>query len=498
MNRRSLELIAAMLITLMVIVATAGLDNLPRPLRESIAAAAPHLSADRAAFDQNRSFIEQAIRDNPALFQAKAALWRERLDQDRSRLDASVADLMALQELAKANRRTDAAKAEKKLNEFESTRKSAIADETGIRSEATRWLQYKQDLPKRLEAMRAIYESVKAFDADAALGQVDKAMIDWPGNRSDFESRIEALKKLQSDGLQVWESSATLRTAAGSNKLSGAEYATLFDSAERLDAVARQLKDSTATLNTLAGQLYTSWDKVLLDLEKISGYRERLRIVRTRYPDATLAAGQTTTEEKWEEIDAQKYRDATRSVGMAVEHKPAGKFDSESEHVVEPPAYAYVAPPGQSNAYGAWTAGVWHWLPEYLILSHLLHGSRGPIIAGDYGAYQSARRRGEIFYGRNNEYRPPIAQFGPRGGLSGSGSVYNRSVPRASTGSQSSTGWYKERPKPSWGDRGFNGSKYENRGAFSGSRYQSRGTFGARSYSRPSGGFRSFGRGGRR
>ena len=79
MNRRSLELTAAILITAMVIVATAGLDHLPRTLRESVAAATAQLAADRVAFNQNRIFIDRTMREEPALFQAKAALWRGRL-----------------------------------------------------------------------------------------------------------------------------------------------------------------------------------------------------------------------------------------------------------------------------------------------------------------------------------------------------------------------------------------------------------------------------------
>ena len=73
-------------------------------------------------------------------------------------------------------------------------------------------------------------------------------------------------------------------------------------------------------MNALAGQLYTSWDKVLVDLEDDHGYREKLRTVRTRFPDATLVGGQTTTEEKWEPVDSARYREASRSVGLAVEH----------------------------------------------------------------------------------------------------------------------------------------------------------------------------------
>ena len=165
----------------------------------------------------------------------------------------------------------------------------------------------------------------------------------------------------------------------------------------------------------------------------------------------------------------------------------AGKYDSEAERTAQPPAYAYVAPPGERNSYGYWGGGIWHWLPQYLILSQMLHMSRPMVItSGDFDAYQAARRHGDIFYGRNDEYRAYRGGSGWSWGRSGS-----NSAPSSSSG-----GWYKERPK-TWGSSGYGGSKYQSHGGYSGSKYQSRGG-GFKSFSRGGGGMRSFGRGGRR
>jgi hypothetical protein len=315
-------------------------------------------------------------------------------------------------------------------------------------------------------------------------------MTDWPQKRDDLNSRLEALRKTQSEGEGIWESTAAMRAAAESGNRANFDYPAFFSAADRLDATAQEMKNGVNSLNALAGQLYTSWDKILIDAGDDNGsYREKFRVVRTKYPDSTLSNGQVSTEERWEPVDRAQYRAAERQVGMTVEHKPAGKYDSEAERTVQPPVYAYVAPPGQSNAYGAWSGGVWHWLPQYLILSHLLNRSQPNITSGDFDAYRSARRRGEIFYGRNDEYRPPTWSSGSsrsRGWSWGSGSS-------PSSSSRSSSGWWKERPK-TWGSGGFSGSQYKSRGTFSGSRFQSRGSF-----SRGFGGAaRAFGRGGRR
>src|SRR5262249_3968080 len=157
---------------------------------------------------------------------------------------------------------------------------------------------------------------------------------------------------------------------------------------DALDQSARELKDGATTLNALAAQLYTNWDKLLLDLDEDNGGREKVRIVRTQFPDATLSKGQTSSEEKWENIDSARLRASERNVGMVIERNPAGKYDSEVERTAQAPAYAYVAPPGQANAYGSWQNGVWQWLPQYLVLSTLLNATRSPVTTGDFYAYE--------------------------------------------------------------------------------------------------------------
>ena len=475
MNRRTLSALAIIIIALMAIVATAGLDNLPRQLRNSVAAASTHLSTDRAMLAQNRDFIDRALRDEPVLFRSKADAWRDRLTKDQSQVDAAAAELSALQQLAKANRRTDTKKVTDDLARFDSARQSAARDSADMRAEAERWIQYKKDLPQRLEAMKASYETVRSFDLDAGAGTARKAMVDWPGKRDDLQSRLDALKKTQTDATAAWDSSAQLRAAAEGKHLDDFDYGAFFDKADQIDNAARALKDGAASLNTLAAQLYVSWDKLLEDVEKRDS-NEKVRIVRTQYKDATLTGGQTSSEEKWQSIDPGRVREAERNVGMVIERKPAGKYDSEAERVIQPPAYAYIAPPGQSNQYGSWAGGVWHWLPEYLILSHLLRSTQGPSM-GDYYGWDQARRRGETWYGNSGR---------------SSGWTWSRNS-GSSSSSGTGTGWYQERPK--FGDRSFGSSSYRSRGTFSGSRFQSRGTFGSRSFG---GGMRSFGRGGRR
>ena len=471
MERRALGVLAIILIALMAIVATAGLDTLPPALKKSVDAASGQLSADRTALDTKKTQLEHAISEEPLLLKNQADGWRTRLEQDRTRLDEAAQKLAALQQLAKANRRTDDYNVERGLRDFNSLREEALHDASGIQGEAEKRIAAKHALPSRLQSMLASHEALERIDSSDAAAPVRRAIADWPAKRDDLQARLTGLNDLKAQGQEIWDSSAALRASAEGNRLPDADIDKLLDQADKLDTLSQQATDNLKTTAALATQLYVGWDKLLLEVDAGREPRQKVRMVRTRFADATLAHGETTSEERWEPLDSTHEDHA----GMVIERKPAGKYDSEAERTAQPPAYAYVAPPGQSNAYGSWSGGVWHWLPEYLLLSQLLHSSRQTITLPDYDAYRDARSRGEIYYGRNREYYTP------------------RSAPPLSSGG----GWYTERP------RGFEGSQYQSHGSFSSSPYRSRGTFGSNGYR--SGGFGSSGarsyarsRGGRR
>jgi hypothetical protein len=483
MERRALGFLAIILIGLMAIVATAGLDDLPSSLRNASDSASALLTQDRSTFDENRSQVERAMSERPVLFQAEAAAWKSRLDEDRAKLDAAAQKLAAAQQLAKANRRVDGYYIESDLGESSQLRQNALRDSSEVRSEVDRWLAAERELPARIQAMRASNESLQAVNPDVLSGPVANAMVDWPAKREDLQARLDSIKQLKIHGQAIWESSAKLRSSAEAKSLADSDVSALLSQADELDTTARQASANLTATNALASQLYVAWDKLLLDIDHGRDPREKVRIVRTRFPDATLAHGETTSEDRWESLDSLNWRDAEDNTGMVIEQKPAGKYDSESERSVQPPAYAHIAPPGQANSYGSWSGGVWHWLPEYLILSQLLHASRLPITTSDYESYQNARRSGEIFTGRDRGVYVPRRPMG-----SGSGDRAS-SIPSNSP----SGGWSKERPQSS-SSQGYSGSRYRSQGTFSGSQYRSRGTFGssggARSYARSRGGRR--------
>ena len=107
MDRRALGATPANLVLQMGIVATAGLDNITKDLRTSVAAAATRVDTDRTLFQQHKTSVERALAAEPVLFRAREAAFRDRLTKDGVCIAHESDQLAPLQQLVKANRRTD-------------------------------------------------------------------------------------------------------------------------------------------------------------------------------------------------------------------------------------------------------------------------------------------------------------------------------------------------------------------------------------------------------
>ncbi|MFB3829216.1 MAG: hypothetical protein ACE15B_20785 [Bryobacteraceae bacterium] len=392
MHPRGLSFLAALLTTGIIAAPFMGLDDLPQGVRTAIDSERASLAAVHRQFDQTRQ-------------EGGAALPPERVRAVEEALKPADADMAALDALYKANRRSDRARAE-----------ALLAHERQARSEAARETE-------KLAALAAIdrdYRAAMSVDLAPVAAAVEKAGRDWPEKRADLESRLASLSETQS----------------------GAEAAKARGDADALHRAAL-LPAQAAELQALAGQLYESWDQVLVDRDA-RRRREKIRTVRTR-------DGQVSSGERWVEVSRAEFH-GSGDVGMAIAHKPAGRYDSEAERVSHPAWHAYVAPPAEgSNQYGRWERRgadtFWVWFGRYALLRELLSAASG----GGATARPLDRREWESFRERHGAAPKQTPSF--------------RSPTSSST---------------------FSGSKYARGGGFSGSKYARGGSFGGSKYKSPS------------
>jgi hypothetical protein len=416
MNRGFLKFAAAVLGTGLVVVPFLGLDGLPRDLRKQIA-------AERSAYTQTERRLKDAqdavahdLSAEPDLFKGIPASrqWQSDLATAAGALKASGIDELTV--LDKQNHRKDRDRAAALLARERSIRTLAQDKSVAIQKEADHWVELKKQLPETLARMDRDYQMIRSFDAGPLATEVQKAGTDWPDKRGDLQSRFDnEIRQRQTVDEALWIQTADARKEAAAGHLAGLDTATLITAAEKLHTDSALLPQKRTEIEGLIAQLNTSWDKVLVDMEK-SGrtHKEQVRTV------STPKDGQTTSKEQWVEVSEAQYDSVKNNLGMSIEHKALGKYDVEADRVAQPAGFAYMAPPGQRNQYGYWDQrgggqSFWVWYGQYALMRDLLFNNRYvPLPSYDYYQYRDYRSRGQTYYGRDE------SGSGTRYGTSGS------------------------------------------------------------------------------
>ncbi len=502
MSKRLSGSVAIAIILGMIAVIIAGSGGLPRDLKSHISEEQGQLASAQTRFHTERDRVMQALAAEPELFRAQSmnTLWPERIRKDEAALAEAARDNTQLQQLRQQNKSDSRPRAEALLTSAHRLQDSALSDADDLQASAEHWVSFKKNLPANVRLMQNDYDAVHAADLASTATLVHKAETDWPAKRDALESGLTGVQRLQTDADQSWSSTAAARQQVESGNISGVDVTALAAAAIALQAAKISLVPKAGELKDQASQLYVAKDKILVDQESKDGeYRQKLKTIQTKMVDPATKKNDVTSSETWVAVPKSTYLADERNLGMTVEHKAAGLFDSEADRTAQPPGFAYVAPPGQSNQYGYWDhrdgGSFWTFLPEYLILRSLLSGpSYHPIGIGEYQDYGYAHRYGRPYYGHD-------AGGQPRYGTAGTETQTRyRDSKYVSGGGYRNSGYASHAESGSGGFRGSaysspssrSGSSAQSSGGYRGSRYSSPSS---RSYSRPS---HSFSRGGRR
>lgn len=414
MSRSSLKFFAVLLSVLIVAVLFAGLDNLPREVRAQISGERSALAAAQSQLQSQQAEVSRDLGGDPALFAAvpESAQWPATLSKAQGTMGQASRDMDELNRLYKANRRQDRQRVESLLAEERSFRKSATDDASAIQKQAAHWVDWKQHLPQSVAQMQQDYQTVHSLDLAPALATVQKAEADWPQKKPDLDARLAAMRQMQQQSDAAWQSSADARKAALAGDYAHVNLQALAGSADTLHTDATDLPAKVTELNALSGQLYNSWDKLLVDMETHGhgsgeSYDQKIRTVTTHFADASEKNGTTSSDERWNEVSRATFEAQKSDLGMVLEHKPAGVYDFEAGRTPQPPGFAYMAPPAQgSNQYGYWDhrgdgTSFWVFYGQYALMRDLLfnHSYRPPQ-PYDWDGYQTARRSGQTYYGK--------------------------------------------------------------------------------------------------
>ncbi|MEO8595665.1 MAG: hypothetical protein ABI759_20265 [Candidatus Solibacter sp.] len=419
MSKSSLRVLAVLLAASMILVLFANLDGLPREVKAQIAAERKAYSSAQSQLQSVQSDISRTLVGESALFAVLPAAqeYPARLARATSSMQAAGQAIGELEKLEKQDSRGDGARIASILNSEKQQRTSALADAENVRKDAAHWVELKQNLPQEAKEMERDYQAIHAVDLATAAAAVDKASTDWPEKKNDLDARLASVRATVARSEEVWQSSTAARRAAAADDAERVDFAALFGAAGTLNAAATELPNQVVQLKDLTGQLYQSWDKVLVDMEmRGSGsareYNQKIKTVRTALSDATGKNGTTSSDEKWIDVSKAQYQAMEKNLGMAVEHKAAGKYDTESERAVQPAGFAYMAPQGQRNQYGYWEqrngTSFWVFYGQYALMRDLLFNRNyRPLDYREYQDYSTYRQRNQTYYGRDATTQAP-------------------------------------------------------------------------------------------
>lgn len=436
MSRSSLRLLAAVLTVLIIIVGVNAFDHLPGDVRARIDSERTALAASQKQVSAAQDQVTREMQSDAALFAAiqSSKAWPGRFSQATASLASAGRDVDELTRLEKSGHHRDRARAESLLADERTLRTNAVSQATATQQEAATWLDRSRHLPQQLQAMEADYKTIHGFDTAPVTAAVQKAETDFPEKKSDLDARLAGFAGVMTQSDKLWQSTAEARQDVTAGKATPQDTGAILSAEDWLHNSAMGLSAKSVELTALTGQLYNSWDKVLVDMQVRGGaYDQKIRTIATHLTDVAAKTGTTSSNEQWFEVPKSTYDAERNDLGMAIEHKPAGKYDSEADRVAQPAGFAYIAPLSQgSNQYGHWEhrdgRDFWVFYGQYALLRDLLfnHDYR-PIDHGEYQDYRSTWSRGQTYYGHDGNEGPKYGTAGTATHDRYSGSTFAKS-----------------------------------------------------------------------
>jgi len=444
MDRRTLTylaggIVALLLIVLIVALAGGGLDKALRARAE----------VEIESFDQEqkqvaavKKEVNKALETEPELFKAQGydTRWPDRFAEIEKQLNAATQNRDALRSLVSENDEEKSGQVEEAIGKLAAVRLAAMAEAADMQKTAQGLLQFKNELGDQINKMEGNYQAVKSSDLSKLEMIIAKASSDWPKKQNDLKRRLSVLTDAVKGAEQAWESTQAAREAAADKNASTEHLTELIKAVNQLGTYRAALDNAEKDLPKLIDQLYWSWDKIIADMEIREGlevtFHHKYKIIKTRAlapePPEGEAAEQDISEHH-QTVSKTTFESMKKNLGMAIEHKDAGKYDHEAERSTQPPGYAYMCPPSeQRNRYGHWDrrdgTSFWVFYGQYAMMRHLFWGPRyGYMTSGHYGGYYRSRQAGRTYYGRDAMGRQRYGSDGSVTRTNYSSSKYARS-----------------------------------------------------------------------
>jgi hypothetical protein len=221
---------------------------------------------------------------------------------------------------------------------------------------------------------------------------------------------------------QIWSSHLSLFKQAQQGQISASVYQKLPQAWSEMHDLSSTFKAQSKNINSLIEQLYSSWERLLVDLEiketssDLSFYKS-IRLVKVQLSPYDAAHSKqvsntidTTVRSKTSKVE---YNKLEPFMGMALEQKAFGEFAIDAKKLPTPAGYSMLAKPAdEQNALGSWQNNQWVWAAGAAGLAAILWQRYHKPSIGDYNAAAASTAQRRSYLGG----RPAV--FGNNGSFS--------------------------------------------------------------------------------
>ena len=472
MDRKSLIYASAgvAVLALLVGVLTYSGGGLNPQTQAGLATADQLLNSSQANFRELSREARSLIDSMTGLPQPRREQWLSRLSRSEKDLDSASSELDQAKELAAQDDDKLRVEIESRIGQARQKRTQALQAASEILDLARTVSEVDKNRSRYIGEAQASVRQLSAY-RPASVAGAQRAMIDWPEKKVDLSQAIQRMADVKARSASLWKERSRSIAAANADAL------LILETHQSLQADGLQLARLDSQLGQQVGQLYLSWDRVLVDMDVREGetltLHHKYKTVTVHIQDPQKKQGAHSEREAWVQVSKATFDALEGKLGMSVARKPAGKYEEEAESLAQPAGYSYLAPPGQSNQYGQWRrdshgGSFWAFYGQYMFMRSMFWGSAyQPILPRDYSGYRRSHTSGRTYYGRTAAGRP---RYGTNSRMAGSRYRSSRYV--------RSGGYRNSYYKQSGGNlRGYRSSRYRTAGASGrGGSYRSRGS----------------------
>ena len=472
MDRKSLLYASAgvAVLALLAGVLTYSGGGLNPQTQAGLATADQLLNSSRANYRELSREARSLIDSMTGLPQPRREQWLSRLSRSEKDLDSASSELDQAKELAAQDDDKLRVEIESRIGQARQKRTQALQAASEILDLARTVSEVDKNRGRYIGEAQASVRQLSAY-RPASVPGAQRAMIDWPEKKADLSQAIQRMAEVKARSASLWKERSRAIAAPDADAL------LILETHQSLQADGLQLARLDSQLGQRVGQLYLSWDRILVDMDVREGetltLHHKYKTVTVHIQDPQKKQGAHSEREAWVQVSKATFDALEGKLGMSVARKPAGKYEEEAESLAQPAGYSYLAPPGQSNQYGQWRrdshgGSFWAFYGQYMFMRSMFWGSAyRPILPNDYSGYRRSHTSGRTYYGRTAAGRP---RYGTNSRMTASGYRSSRYV--------RSGGYRNSYYKQSGGNlRGYRSSRYRTAGASGrGGSYRSRGS----------------------